>query len=147
MPDTRTITVEYDLPHPPAKVWRALTEPALLGKWLMPNDIAPVVGHRFTFQTKPIGDWDGVVHCQVLTVEPAKRLAYSWMGGSEAERKDGRALNTVATWTLREKAGGTLLLLEHSGFRPQDEFAFNAMGSGWRGSVADRISAILDTEG
>ncbi len=26
---TRTITVDYDLPGPPAKVWRALTEPAL----------------------------------------------------------------------------------------------------------------------
>lgn len=79
---SKTITVEYDLPAPPAQVWRALTEPRLLEAWLMPNDIAPVVGHKFTMQTRPMGTWDGVVQCEVLKVEPLKRLVFSWKGGA-----------------------------------------------------------------
>src|SRR5215468_608382 len=30
------ISLEFDLAHSPAKVWRALTEPALLAEWLLP---------------------------------------------------------------------------------------------------------------
>ena len=38
---------EIVYPHPRAAVWRALTEPALIGKWLMtPEGFAPVVGTR-----------------------------------------------------------------------------------------------------
>jgi uncharacterized protein YndB with AHSA1/START domain len=144
MAATKTITVEYDLPHPPAKVWRALTEPALLEKWLMPNTIAPVVGHRFTMQTQPMGGWDGVVQCEVLTVEPGKRLAYSWKGGATDNKEYGQPLDTVATWTLTEKPGGTLLLLEHSGFSEQNEFAFNAMSGGWKSHGGARLKQALE---
>lgn len=147
MTDMRTITVEYDLPYPPAKIWRALTEPALLAKWLMPGDIAPVVGHKFTMRTQPMGGWDGVIHCEVLTAEPGKRLAYSWVGGSDSNDKYGQPLNTVATWTLTEKPGGTLLLLEHSGFRPQDEFAFTALSGGWKSMGGTRLKQVLDAIG
>jgi len=69
-----TIRVEYELAEEPAIVWRALTEPALLAKWLMPNDIRPVPGHRFTFRGVPSASWDGVVYCEILEVEPGKRL-------------------------------------------------------------------------
>jgi uncharacterized protein YndB with AHSA1/START domain len=145
MAATRTITVEYDLPYPPAKVWRALTEPALLEKWLMPGDIAPIVGHKFTMHTAPMGDWDGTIYCEVLTVEVGKRLAYSWKGGNQTNKEYGQPLNTVATWTLSEKPDGTLLLLEHSGFREQDEFAFTVMGSGWTSHCGGRLQAALAT--
>ncbi len=46
--ETRSISMEYDLPHPAAKVWRALTDPELLAAWLMVNDMRPLVGHGFT---------------------------------------------------------------------------------------------------
>lgn len=52
-PETRSIALDYDLPHPPAKVWRALTEPGLLAKWLMATDLRPPVGNRFTFKAAP----------------------------------------------------------------------------------------------
>ncbi len=48
--ETQSIAMEYDLPHPPAKVWRALTEPELLAAWLMVNNMRPLVGHSFTFK-------------------------------------------------------------------------------------------------
>lgn len=52
--DLRTIRADEFIAHPPAKVWRALVDPDLLARWLMPNDFKPVVGHRFTFTAEPI---------------------------------------------------------------------------------------------
>lgn len=57
--EKRAIVVEYQLSAPPRKVWRALTEAKLLESWLMPNDIQPEVGHRFTFRTAPAPDLTG----------------------------------------------------------------------------------------
>jgi uncharacterized protein YndB with AHSA1/START domain len=135
---TKAIVVEYDLPHPPAKVWRALTEPALLASWLMPNDFAAEVGRRFTFKAEPIREWDGTVECQVLEVEPQQRLVYSWQGGVGDWRID-----TVVRWALTATARGTLLRLEHSGFLPIHAAAFDGMGNGWRGKIARRLEDIL----
>ena len=115
--NTQSIVVEYDLPYPPEKVWRALAEPELLARWLMPNDIKPEVGHRFTFRAAPVPGWDGIVHCEVLVVEPHRRLRYSWRGGSDRLKEYGAPLDTVATWTLaRTASGGTHLRLDHDGF-------------------------------
>jgi uncharacterized protein YndB with AHSA1/START domain len=140
---TQSIVVEYDLPYPPEKVWRALTEPQLLAAWLMPNDIKPQVGHRFTFKTAPVPGWDGTVHCEVLVVEPHRRLRYSWRGGSDRLKEYGAPLDTVATWTLTPSpTGGTHLRLEHNGF-PLESFAFTKMNEGWRGKVAQRIAQVL----
>ncbi len=137
----KSIVVEYDLPHEPEKVWRALTEPKLLEAWLMPNDIKPVVGHRFNFRAKPVGNWDGTVYCTVLVVEPAKKLRYSWKGGDDRLKDYGHMLDTVVTWTLTPTATGTKLLFEHEGFRDADAFAYEAMGGGWKkmGPGIDRV--------
>ena len=133
---TRAIEVDYDLAYPPEKVWRTLTEPDLLAKWLMPNDIAPRVGHRFTFQTDPVpaAGFDGVVHCEVLAVEKNRRISYAWRGGQ---------IDTVVTWTLTATATGTRLHLEHAGFGPADEMAFKGLGEGWRKMKGGRILEIL----
>src|ERR1700754_3409630 len=100
MSETQTIIVEKTLPHAPEKIWRTLTQSALIAKWLMPNDFEAMVGHRFTFTTKPVGDWDGVVHCEVLECDPPHLLRYSWKGGSDANPKYGSRLDSVVTWTL-----------------------------------------------
>ncbi len=137
--ETQSISVTYDLPQSPPKVWRALTESSLLASWLMPNDIRPVLGHVFTFTAQPMPGWDGIVHCKVLEVEPEKRLRYSWCGGPASSR-----LETVVAWTLVSTAsGGTLLALEHSGFLPSNEFALDGMGRGWQGRIADRLRDAL----
>ena len=135
---TKAILVEYDLPHPPAKVWRALTESVLLAAWLMPNDIRPVVGHRFTFTAAPMPGWDGIVHCEVLEVDPERRLRYSWCGGAPESR-----LDSTVTWTLTPAPQGTRLVLEHAGFLPRNSFAFDVMGRGWRGAMVDRFKGVL----
>src|ERR1041384_4562163 len=82
-PETRTLVMEKELPHPPEKVWRALTKASLLDEWLLKNDFQPVVGHKFTFRNQPVAGWDGGINCEVLAVEPRRRLSYPWgsLGG------------------------------------------------------------------
>jgi uncharacterized protein YndB with AHSA1/START domain len=124
---TRSLVVERHIPHPPEKVWRALTQSHLIVEWLMENDFAPTVGHRFTFRAKPLPGWTGVVNCEVVTVEAPRLLAYRWGDGTESDS----GLVTLVTWTLTAQNGGTLVRMEQSGFRPQDERAYERMGGGW----------------
>ena len=84
---TDAIRTDSFFPHPPEKVWRALTDPELLASWLMPNDFAPAAGHKFRFRSRPMGDWDGVVDCEVLEIEPHRILRYSWEGGAKTNPK------------------------------------------------------------
>jgi uncharacterized protein YndB with AHSA1/START domain len=140
---TREIIVEDVLPHAPELVWKTLTSGELMSRWLMPNDFEPVVGRRFTFTTRPVGGWDGIVHCEVLEMIPNEKLVYSWKGGSDDNPAYGSRLDSVVTWTLKPLDGGTRLRLVHSGFRsPGNDFAFDAMSGGW-GKVAQRIGALV----
>lgn len=137
-----TIRVEYKLDDPPAIVWRTLTEPELLGRWLMPNDIRPEVGARFTFRGDPNPWWDGVAHCEVLEVQAHQRLVYRWCNDPQRLQRKNTDLDTVVSWTLTPTPdGGTTLSLDHSGFDPEG-FAYKAMGSGWSGKKA-RIQEVI----
>ena len=135
----RSISLAWDLPHPPSKVWRALTEPELLAKWLMPNDMRPAAGARFTFRNEPTPWWDGIVNCEVIEIDPHSRLRYSWRSGSGAS-----ALDTEVTWTLTPTAsGGTRLALEQTGFLPKNSFALDGATTGWDRMVGERLRALL----
>jgi uncharacterized protein YndB with AHSA1/START domain len=139
---TRSIVIERVMPHPPEKIWRALTQSPLIEEWLMKNDFRPVVGHKFNFRADPMPGWNGVTDCEVLVVEPNERLSYSWNSSGE-EAVNG--LKTVVTWTLTPVDGGTLLRMEQSGFRAQDERFFKGAGFGWQKMVAalERVIAGL----
>jgi uncharacterized protein YndB with AHSA1/START domain len=137
--DTQSISQEYDLPYPPAKVWRALTEPELLSQWLMSTDMHPVAGQSFTFTSEPSPWWDGIVHCEILEIEPQRRLSYTWRSGPESS-----PLDTIVTWTLfPTSSGGTRLELEHSGFVPGNKFAFEGARKGWQWMVGERLPEVL----
>jgi uncharacterized protein YndB with AHSA1/START domain len=133
-PETQSLVVERLLPHSTRKVWRALTEAQLIGEWLMQNDFALELGHRFTFRATPVAGWSGVTNCEVLEIEPYRRLVYSWGDGTESTS----GLKTVVTWTLTEEPGGTRVRMEQSGFRPEDEAGFKGMGRGWPG-ILERL--------
>jgi len=140
---TRDIVVEATLPHAAEVVWKALTTAELIGKWLMPNDFEPVVGHKFNFQTKPIGEWNGIVDCEVLEVEVGRRLVYSWKGGSDRNAGPGSVLDSVVTWTLRPTEAGTHVRMVHSGFpSPQADRAYNAMSHGWERIVKEGLNGV-----
>lgn len=124
---TKSIVVERTMPHPPQKIWRALTQAPMIAEWLMENDFQPVVGHRFQFRAKPAPGWSGVTNCEVLEVDEPSRLVYRW--GDRTESDSG--LSTIVTWTLTPNDEGTHVRMEQSGFRPEDERGYQGMGSGW----------------
>ena len=115
--ETLSIVVEREIPHPPEKIWRALTQPHLIEEWLMKSDFTPVVGHRFDFRA----DW-GSVGCQVRIVEPSKTLSYTWAA---------HGLESIVTWTLTPKGTGTNLRMEQVGFRPDQQQAYQGAKGGW----------------
>lgn len=123
----RSIVVERLMPHPPERIWAALTTSESIAQWLMMNDFAPQVGHRFTFRATPVPGWSGITNCEVLQVDEPRLLSYRWGDGSESDS----GLETVVTWTLTPSDNGTLVRMEHSGFRPEDEAGYRGMGGGW----------------
>jgi len=118
-----TLVVERVFPHPPQKLWRALTESPLLAQWLLRNDFEPVAGRRFQFRRDPMPNWNGVIDCEVSVVEPLKELSYSWVA---------MGLETVVRWTLTPAEGGTHLRMEQSGFGPDREANYKGAKYGWQ---------------
>lgn len=139
--DTRSLVIEREISHPLDKVWRALTEGHLVEEWLLKNDFQPKVGHKFNLRTTPMPQWDGVVDCEVLEIEPKKSLSYSWNVGDAA--KGGLA--TVVTFTLTPTPSGVLLRMEQSGFRADQEQNLQGANYGWQKFLAalDRVVAKL----
>lgn len=115
--ETLSVVLEREIPHPPEKIWRALTQPHLIAEWLMKNDFKPQVDHRFSLTA----EW-GSVECQVLEVEPNRTLAYTW--------GDSR-LKSIVTWTLSPRGTGTHLRMEQTGFRPDQPRYFQGAQAGW----------------
>ena len=132
---TARLHFECDLPHAPEKVWRALTDPALLSQWLLPLvafEARP--GSTFAFTAPPQPGWDGIVNCTVLAVERPKKLSYSWIVGE---------MDTVVAFTLAATATGTLLTVEHSGFTPTQKQNFGGARYGWN-LMGGKLAALLE---
>ena len=126
--ETRSVVVEREIAHPPEKIWRALTQPHLIEEWLMKNDFKPVMDHRFALR----GDW-GSVDCQVRAVEPNKTLSYTW---------SAMGLESIVTWTLIPTGTGTHLRMEQSGFRPDQQQAYQGATYGWQ-QFFDKLEQVV----
>lgn len=135
MTETRAVVIEREFAHPPEKLWRALTQPHLIEEWLMKNDFAPQVGHRFNLR----GDWGGVLDCEVLEIEPPRTLAYTW---NFANDDPAYALQSVVTFTLTPTPAGTHLRMEQEGFRPDQKQAFGGAHAGWK-QFFEKLDAVL----
>ena len=135
LPETRTVIVERDFPHPPEKLWRALTQPHLMEEWLMKNDFKPAVGHRFNLR----GEWGGVLDCEVLALQPHKSLSYSW---DFAHEDAAYNLKSVVTFTLVPTATGTHLRVEQAGFRPEQKQAYGGAKAGWQ-QMLEKLELVI----
>lgn len=135
---TDALSFEFDLLHLPEKVWRALTDPALLTEWLLPVvELKLEPGAAFTFKTQPYPGWDGTVNCKVVEIEAHRKLSYTWVVGD--------MLDTVVTFTLTPTASGTRLSLVQSGFRPDQKQNFGGARYGWKmmgGKLIDLLARI-----
>jgi len=119
-----SIALEFDFHHSPEKVWRALTDPALLAEWLLPVvDLKLERGAAFTFKTQPVAGWDGIVHCQIAEIDTHRKLVYDWGVGDMA---------TAVTFTLTPTTSGTRLSIVHSGFKPDQKQNFTGARYGWK---------------
>jgi uncharacterized protein YndB with AHSA1/START domain len=132
--NTRTVVVEKEFSHPPEKLWRALTQGALMEEWLMTNDFQPTKGHKFTLRAQPMPHWDGIIHCEVLTIEPCKKLSYSW---------NSMGLVSVVEFTLAPTQKGVLLRMEQSGFRADQDAAYNGATFGWQ-KFLEALVGVVD---
>ncbi|MFD4243160.1 SRPBCC domain-containing protein [Streptomyces sp. NPDC058525] len=146
--DLTSVRVEQFLPHPPSKVWRALTEPELIARWLMPGDFRLRVGHRYTMHGVPVQatGFSGTVRAEVLAFETGRMLRIGWQDA--APSGDGSAeVDWTITWTLEPEGRGTRLFLDHEGFDPDNPIQQRArtmMGGGWRSHVMRGLEAVLD---
>ena len=133
---TRTLVIEREMPHPPEKIWRALTEGILIKEWLMDNDFQPLVGHRFNFRATPVPNWNGVIDGEVLVVEPNSRLSYSW---------GTLGLKSVVAWTLTPTRDGTHVRMEQSGFGSEEDAYYKGANYGWQKFIGalERVTAGL----
>ena len=136
----RDIHIERVYFHPRELVWRGLTDSELVAEWLMKNDFAPVVGHRFTMRTEPGPGFDGVVHCEVLHIDPPRSMRWAWRGGP---------IDTEVTFTLTEEVTygrqSTRLRVDHTGFEglPAVLVSF-ILGAGNRRVYGHNLPAALD---
>ncbi|WP_438016904.1 SRPBCC domain-containing protein [Sorangium sp. So ce315] len=131
---TESISFDFDLPHSPEKVWRALTDPALLAEWLL-----PVIGFKlepgadFTFKTQAYPGWDGTVNCRLIEIEAHRKLSYTWTVPF---------LDTVVTFTLAPTASGTRLSIVQSGFKPDQKQESGGARYGWT-MMGDKLVDLL----
>ena len=134
-----TLVIERVFPHPPEKLWRALTESTLLAQWMMNNDFEPTIGRKFQFRAEPVANWNGIVDCEVMIVDPLQRLSYSWGVGGSAETGP---LQWVVLWTLTPAEGGTHVRMEHSGFPQDNDAAYKGATYGWQ-SFLGKLDTVL----
>ena len=135
-----SIVRKYDAA--PGKVWRAITEPEMLKKWMAPSDAFKVpvaeadlrVGGRYhIIMNAPDGEVHDVsgVYREVV---PNKKLVYTWAWKSTPERE------SVVTIELRAADGGTELTLRHEQF--VDAEARDHHHQGWTGCLARLEKAL-----
>ncbi len=109
------IQIVRDYPQPPAVVWRAVTDPALVPLWTStgrggrPEGFSAVVGTRFRFVGRPVPGWRGIVDCEVLEAREPTLLRYSWVG-------DEGGAATEVTYRVEPHGEGTRFTYEHTGF-------------------------------
>ena len=138
------IHIVRDYPHPPAKVWRAVTDPDLIplgtatGQGGRPVGFAPVPGTRFQFVAKPVPGWRGIVYCEVLEVREPSLLRFSWAGEEGGQP-------TYVSYRLEPHGGGTRFTYDHTGFTGIGGFVMaKLLGSVRKKMLTVGLPAVLD---
>lgn len=139
-----TLSIEWRFDHPPALVWRAWTDPEWIAGWVgsdpkgtvlnVRTDVRPGGHFEFTF-----ADSDGTVHTArgvYGTVDPQRRLTFSWGWASEA------GIETSITVALSADGTGTLMHFDHSGLGHATSHDY---GVGWR-STFKKVQQLIERQ-
>ena len=141
MSGIKTLRKEVVYPHAPEVVWAALTDARALAEWLMPNDFRPEVGRTFQFRVDPMLSFQGIVDCEVLEVEPPRRLVYTWVSRMKGKRPHPPM---TLVWTLAPVEDGTRLVLEQSGLENLTLWWRFSMKMGWGRMLKTLLPKVLD---
>jgi len=139
-----SIRIVRDYPHSQAKVWRAVTDPALIPLWTATGaggrteGFDTVVGTKFQLIAKPKPGWNGVVDCEVLEVDEPSLLRWSWTDSSGGDV-------TQVVYRIEPNAGGTRFTYEHTGFTGVGGlFMAQLLGHVRRRMLSQGLPAVLD---
>ncbi|WP_405180864.1 SRPBCC domain-containing protein [Nocardia sp. NBC_01377] len=140
-PDPSRIELGRFYPRPPEIVWRALTEPALLERWLMASTgFTAEVGTHFLLSVS--SDASAEIACVVLVASPHEAMTWSWM-----DLRFALPPRWIVAWEVHAQGRGTRLVLTHSGFdidNKRHKMARNAMERGWRQVLSTKLVAVID---
>ncbi|MEA3191511.1 MAG: hypothetical protein QOD77_2093 [Thermoplasmata archaeon] len=149
---TRTLEHEAEYPHPIDKVWRALTEPELMGLWIMnfdqdpgemKTDFRPVVGAAYRMDAKRGRGWRGYVVGNVLEVVSDQRLVYTWAHSPYQDANPARV-----EFTLQPTSKGTRVRMIQTGFPGvKGWFVLKGAQLGWKKMLGSGLLAVLDKQG
>ncbi len=125
-----------------SKVWKALTDPGELEKWMMmTTDFAPQIGRKFIFRTNDPGEnWDGIFQCRVEELIENKKLVYTWNAGFINA-------DTLVSIELKENNGKTEVVLTHSGWEKlasNQEQTKNSHSEGWELRVIQKLKEEVE---
>ncbi|BCB79718.1 hypothetical protein GCM10022251_40480 [Phytohabitans flavus] len=130
------IRIDFDFGHPPAIVWRALTERRQLTRWFIPGDLEPIQGSQFQLLPESLPGFDGPISGQVLEVSAERRLVMRWKG---------EQLHARVTWELKPRPEGCLLMVSQSGFLGvRGSVRRQALVSTYDRLFGERLPAVLD---
>lgn len=130
------VRLDTHFPRPPEAVWAALTDSAALAGWLMENDFEPVVGRRFTLRGRAMPGWRGWTDCQILALEPPRRMVWSWLSTDIGEP-------TTVVFELLPDGGGTRLMLSHTG--ETGDVMVRLTNAGWRAKM-ETLAAYFEAD-
>jgi uncharacterized protein YndB with AHSA1/START domain len=119
---SQTVDLEVFYPYPPDRVWQVLTDRRTLAAWMMENDFAPKLGHKFQFYSQPLPGFTTTIQCEVVELEEPTRLGYTWQDSPAAEP-------SLVIWTLTPVTGGTQLRLKHYQYSYATAASANRLGA------------------
>ena len=126
---TCTLRFERLLPHAPAEVWAALTEPDRLGEWLAAAEVEPGLGGTITLDFGEGRTED----CRITVWDPPRALAIEWNFLGETPSNVSWELEVV------EEGAATMLRLEHTRL---DAGVAPEYGAGWHAHL-DQLAGHL----
>lgn len=126
--EQNTVSLVRYLPGPIERVWKFLTEPALLARWFSDGSVADYVGGSVQFAMRAEG--------RITIYDPPRILEYTW---NEPDLDRG-IIDTIVRWDLAEAGNRVRLTLTHMRLSGVEAVEHSA---GWH-TFVDRLAACAD---
>lgn len=141
------ITHSIDIAAPSERVWTTMTREREVEQWLGCIGYQPRPGAVFYLQPdekkRRKRNIDGATHCELLSMEPPQRLAFSWFLPG--------APRTLVEIIVTPTLGGVRVSLVHSGWDQFDPMQMrpvrDGLEEGWSGAVLPQLKRAAEARG